>query len=316
MFSSTSRTDGTTRCHRSSVSLLGNQLTLSLTNTGENDVTINMAAGESSDHQWHGGHQAATDLTAIAPFSGVVVADPDSGQTETVTVTLSLRRTARCRTWAPVLTTPRPASIPRHRYRRQGHRGVGWPGIHANRRSGRARPDRHHYIRHRGGRVGQRYGGSHRQDSTTTVIATDVANPPTLTAPPRLRSIRAHRVPSPVCPWRRSPTSPARHSPSRLPNQWETLGDRNRRDRLGHDQPDDRRIAGDGEQRSGDAVRYRPHDAFRHHHAQRCRQLRLHSDIAEHRSNGDAGPDFHADHWLGYGHRRCCRRHIIARPPR
>ena len=49
----------------------------------------------------------------------------------------------------------------RCRHRSRGHHGVGWPGVHTNRQSGRARPGRHDhlcYLRHRHGA-----GNRHRQ---------------------------------------------------------------------------------------------------------------------------------------------------------
>ena len=69
------------------VSDVGNQLTLSLTNAGENDVSITLAALPTISGTVAG--QATTDLVAIAPFSKVTIGDTNANQTETVTVTLS-----------------------------------------------------------------------------------------------------------------------------------------------------------------------------------------------------------------------------------
>jgi serralysin len=69
------------------VSDVGNQLTLSLTNAGTNNVSITLAAPPMISGTVAG--QATTDLATIAPFSKVTIADSNANQTETVTVTLS-----------------------------------------------------------------------------------------------------------------------------------------------------------------------------------------------------------------------------------
>ena len=56
--------------------------------------------------------QAVTDETTITPFTGVSVADVDTGQTETVTVTLSNRLNGSLSDLLPGATTPPPGSTP------------------------------------------------------------------------------------------------------------------------------------------------------------------------------------------------------------
>ena len=68
-------------------SLVGNVLTLSLTSAAENDVSIILGTPPTISGTVAG--QAMTDLQTIAPFSGVTIADANPNQTETVTVTLS-----------------------------------------------------------------------------------------------------------------------------------------------------------------------------------------------------------------------------------
>ena len=69
------------------VSLVGNQLDLSLTSTSENDVSIILGAPPTISGTVAG--QVTTDLATIAPFSKVTIGDTNANQTETVTVTLS-----------------------------------------------------------------------------------------------------------------------------------------------------------------------------------------------------------------------------------
>ena len=146
-------------------------------------------------------------------------------------------------------------------------------------------------------------------DSTTTVVATDVGCPDADCASLGNRQsgrADAYRRPQPGGDRQRHGRDIHRHAGR---HKWPALRNRNRRIRRGHDQPDDHRGAGDSEQRSGDAVRYRRHNAIRHYHAQRRRQLRRRSDTAEHRGDGDAGPNVHADHWLRHGRGRYCQQH-------
>ncbi|HEY7578050.1 MAG TPA: hypothetical protein VH855_10675, partial [Acetobacteraceae bacterium] len=65
----------------------GKELDLSLTSTGENDVSILLAAPPTISGTLAG--QATADLAAISPFSKVTIGDPNANQTETLTVTLS-----------------------------------------------------------------------------------------------------------------------------------------------------------------------------------------------------------------------------------
>ena len=69
------------------VSLVGNQLDLSLTSAAQNNVSILLAAPPTISGTVAG--QPTTDLATIAPFSKVTIADANASQTETVTVTLS-----------------------------------------------------------------------------------------------------------------------------------------------------------------------------------------------------------------------------------
>ncbi len=94
--------------------------------------------------------QLTSDRQTIAPFSKVTIADLNLGQTETVTVTLSAAGERHAVGPGRRQLRRHNRRLYRHRHRRRGHRGAGRPGVHANHKSGHARPVRHHQLHHRG----------------------------------------------------------------------------------------------------------------------------------------------------------------------
>ena len=114
----------------------------------------------------------------------------------------------------------------RHRHRRRGYRGAGWPGVHADHKSGGTWPDRHHHLYHRG--HGHGAGHRHRQhdDRRRHRRRCPDADRATLGNSQSGRA-DAHRRPQPGGDRQRHGRDIHRHAGR---HKWPALGNRNRRD--------------------------------------------------------------------------------------